>query len=103
MNVAEQVQEMRKTIILVTQGNQGNADQQQFTYASYLLINQGLAYFRYAGSTHYREIWLYPNYELELGQPLGPRYWDGIVWRRDFEHGAVMVNPVTHESEISVK
>lgn len=103
MEVAEQAQEMGKTIILVTQGKQENAGQQQFTYASYLLINQGLAFFRYAGSDHYNEIWLYPDYELELGQPFGTRYLDDSVWRRDFEHGTVMVNPVTHESEIIVK
>jgi len=103
MEVAEQAQWMGKTIILVTQGRQDNLEQQRFTYASYLLINQGLAYFRYAGSNHYNEIWLYPDYELELGQPLGPRYQDGDVWRRDFKHGSVMVNPVTHESEITVR
>jgi len=64
MQVAEQAQEMGKTIILVTQGRQDNLNQQQFTYASYLLIDQGLAFFRYAGSDHYNEIWLYPDYEL---------------------------------------
>jgi hypothetical protein len=68
-----------------------------------LLINNGQAFFRYAEGSKYREVWLYDNYSYNLGEPLGPRYKDGDAWKRDFTNGSVMVNPKTHEVEISLK
>jgi hypothetical protein len=102
MLLAEQTQAMGKFIVLVSQGTQDNLELQKFAYASYLLINQGRAAFRYANSQFYNEAWFYDNYTLQLGQPLGARYPQGEAWRRDFSHGFVLVNPQTHEVQIHV-
>jgi len=103
MTLAEQTQASGKTIILVSQGNNDDIDLQQFAFASYLLINNGNAFFRYANSDKYREVWLYEDYAVKLGSPLGPRYLDADTWRRDFTNGNVTVNPETHEVEINIK
>ena len=93
---------MGKDIILVSQGTKDDLELQEFAFASYLLVNQGRAIFRYANSNKYREVWVYENYNVPLGAPLGPRYKDGDAWRRDFTNGTVMVNPDTHKSEIQI-
>ncbi len=103
MTLAEETQAAGKFIILVSQGTQGDVELQRFAYASYLLVNQGRAAFRYGNSANYREVWYYSNYEFQLGQPLGPRYADGDAWRRDYEFGRVMVNPHTHEASITLE
>jgi len=102
MQLVEQTQQMGKTIVLVSQGKKEDTALQKFAFASYLLVNQGSAAFRYANSDHYREIWLYDDYAMNLGESLGPRYKIGGTWRRDFTHGTVMVNPETHEVEIII-
>jgi len=103
MALAEQTQEMGKTIVMVSQGNQDDGTLQNFAFASYLLIDQGNAFFRYANSNNYADVWLYENYMYDLGEPLGPRYQDGQTWRRDFTKGNVFVNPQTHQVEINMK
>ena len=100
MMLAEKTQAAGKFIILVSQGTQADVELQRFAYASYLLVNNGQAAFRYGNSANYREVWFYSNYYSDLGPPLGPRYLEGVVWRRDFVRGSVMVNPETHEASI---
>lgn len=103
MTLAEQTQAAGKFVILVSQGTQADIELQRFAYASYLLVNNGKAAFRYGNSANYREAWFYSNYTIDLGQPLGPRYRDGNAWRRDFTNGSVMVNPETHEASITTE
>ncbi len=91
-----------KTLILVAQGPQGDMALQKFAYASYLLLADGNAVFRYTHSDNYRDLWWYENYELDLGSPLGVRYQEDGGWRRDFAKGYVTVNPESHEAEIVV-
>ncbi len=87
-------QYMEKKLILVSQGDQDDFQRQQFAYASYLLVNDGLAYFRYALNHYaYDEVWWYGNYDLDFGRSLGPAYNEGRVWIRDFENGQVRVYP----------
>ncbi|MCX6078183.1 MAG: putative glycoside hydrolase [Chloroflexi bacterium] len=100
--LAEQTQQMHKYIILVSQGTQANQELQKFAFASYLLINQGRAAFRYANSQSYDEAWLYDNYTVQLGKALGTRFRDGKAWRRNFTNGYVLVNPETHEALINI-
>ncbi|MGB0388210.1 MAG: putative glycoside hydrolase [Ardenticatenaceae bacterium] len=99
---AEQSQAQDKHVILVAQGKQDNKERQQFAYASYLLVSAGKASFRYTHSEHYDEAWLYDNYQLDLGEPLGPRYQDGYAtWKRDFTNGSVRVNLASHSATIT--
>lgn len=102
MKIAEHTQQAGKYIILVSQGKEEDLPLQKFAFASYLLINQGRAFFRYSNSSSYSEIWLYDNYSINLGEPLGPRYQVELEWKRDFARGSVIVNPVTQEAEIIV-
>lgn len=107
---AETTQARGKRVMLIAQGSEANIDavwqphnpRQQFAFASYLLVADGRAVFRYSDSP-YRHIWLYDNYTLDLGQPLGPRFRDGSLWRRDFERGTVAVDPVARSSSITLK
>lgn len=103
LEAAERTQAMGKTIVLVAQGFEDNTEMQKFALASYYLINQGSAVFRYTRGGSYNQAWLYDNYRTQLGTPLGPRYLDGDTWRRDFENGSVSVNPKTHEAQIVTK
>jgi len=91
-----------KNLILVSQAEQPDPDRQQFALASYLLIANRNAFFRYADSGGYRKVLLYENYSLNLGEPLGPRYKKGSSWQRDFANGYVLVNPRTHRAEIKL-
>ncbi len=102
LTIAEETQAMGKYIILVGQGKQKDKDVQRFAFASYLLVANGNAAFRYANSDDYNEPWLYEDYNVQLGQPLGPRYQDGNAWRRDFTNGYVWVDPHKHKAKIEL-
>ena len=102
MQRVEQTQELGKHSILVAQGHEQDEERQNFAYASYLLVSDGNSSFRYTNDDNYREPWLYSNYDLELGQPLGTRYQDGDDWVRDFDNGSVRVDPVSQTATISI-
>ncbi len=102
LTLAEDTQKMGKYIVLVAQGSQEDFERQKFAFASYMLINRGLASFRYANSDVYNQAWLYENYSIDLGQPTGDRYKQGQAWRRDFSNGWVSVNPESHEVIINL-
>lgn len=91
-----------KPVILLGQGEQANTQRQIFAFASYLLVNNGQALFRYSMSDHYDQLWWYDNYLIELGEPLGPRYKVADVWYRDFTNGQVWVNPVRFTARITL-
>ena len=92
-----------KYLVLVSQGEQyDDGSRQQFAFASYLLVSNGNTAFRYANSENYRDVWLYENLFIDPGLPLGPRYRDGLAWRRDFTNGYVLVNPWTHSSQFEI-
>ncbi|MGZ9165724.1 MAG: putative glycoside hydrolase [Anaerolineales bacterium] len=97
---AEKFQSQGKYLILVAPGNQADANRQNFAFASYLLISNGKAAFRYSNSDVYHEVWMYSNYQVDLGTPLGPRYKSGNRWKREFTHGVVTVDPVNHTATI---
>jgi hypothetical protein len=102
LKLADWVLSLGKTLILVSQGDEGDLDRQNFAFASYLLVANGNAVFRYANSDSYREVWLYDDYKLDIGKPLGNRYKKQGMWRRDFSNGYVTVDPKKHTAEIVV-
>jgi hypothetical protein len=99
----EQTQALGKDVILVAQGTRADSARLQFAWATYLLINDGRAFFRYAASDAYDEIWLYREYEWQLGEPLGARYQNGNLWQRDFAKGTVAVDPISHTATITLR
>ncbi len=102
MQMVTQAQALGKTVILVAQGDRYDKPRQEFALASYLLVNDGLAYFRYTNHSVYEEDWAYANQNLDLGAPLGVRYRVGQSWRRDFSNGFVVVDPVTRTAAITI-
>lgn len=92
-----------KAAMMVAQGPQADAARQQFSFASYLLTaGSSNASFRYTHYDAYRSAWLYPNYQIGLGQPLGPLYQVGSEWRRDYAGGRVSVDPLNRTSSITL-
>ncbi|MGE5463236.1 MAG: putative glycoside hydrolase [Syntrophothermus sp.] len=100
MGFFEQTQASGKSVILVAPGYQNDVQRQNFAFASYLLISNGRAAFRYSTDDAYRDAWLYNNYKTNLGSPVGARYPSGSYWRRDFTDGYVVVNPSDHTATI---
>jgi hypothetical protein len=103
LDLAEATQLKGKTIILVTQGAPDDSNRMLFGLASYLLVNNGQAYFRYTNDLAYRQVWSYPEFKIDLGQPKGPRYKESGIWKRDFENGSVSVDPLNHTGELLLK
>jgi hypothetical protein len=103
LDLVEKTQALGKEMILVSQGSQDNSKREVFSLASYLLVNNGKAYFRYADADVYEQNWMFNNYYLKLGSPLRPRYKDGNAWKRDFEYGQVTVNPAANTASIVLK
>jgi hypothetical protein len=101
--MVEETQSLGKSVILVAQGHREDTDRQLFALASYLLVNNGLAYFRYADYDLYDEIWNYDNYSLDLGAPLGSRYQTAGLVKRDFANGFVQVDPEKHTAQIQIR
>ena len=100
LEIAEKTQTKGKTIILVTQGGPDDRRRMLFGLASFLLVNNGQAYYRYSNDEAYRKVWWYPEFNIDLGQPLGPRYKLEGSWRRDFENGSVKVDLTNNIGEI---
>jgi len=102
IQMAAQAQALGKKIILVAQGDQYDEQREVFALASYLLVSDGLAFFRYTNHNHYEDIWNYANQNSDLGIPLAPRYQAAQHWRRDFSKGFVIVDPVARTASITL-
>ena len=78
-------------VILVSQG-QNIHEQAVYGLAAFLLVADGeQTYFRHASSDDYRNFWLYPDYETQLGLPLSRREQisdgESVIFERQFECG----------------
>jgi len=91
-------------LIAVSRGEQDDLEWQQFALATYLLIVEpDKSWFRYVhpeSNDALLTLWQYPNYEIALGAPLGPRTESGATWRREFACGYVEVNPALQTGTI---
>jgi putative glycosyl hydrolase-like family 15 (GHL15) protein len=92
LRIAERVLDQGKGFLAVAQGELGDRARMRFALASYLLIAQPGAYFRYASADDYGQSWLYDDYQARLGAPTSRRYQRGGLWRRDFACGYVTVD-----------
>jgi hypothetical protein len=101
MAFMETTQANGKYVILVAPGNQNDLNRETFAFASYLMISNGRAAFRYSTDDEYRNVWYYDNYKINLGSPRNARYKVGTAWRRDFTNGYVIVDPASHTAKIS--
>jgi hypothetical protein len=102
MERTEQALRRGKSVVLYGQGDRDDRERMRFSLASYLLIAtvDNRATFRYTHTGSYAELWWYPEYNMNLGLPLGRRYRDGGRWVRDFQCARVSVDPVRHVGRI---
>jgi Hypothetical glycosyl hydrolase family 15 len=94
-----------KGVILVAQGGRGDVHRVRYSMAAYLLVAGPRVSFRYSNSDGlaYENFWRYPEYDVSLGPPAGPRRRvSGSLWRRDFAHGHVEVDLAARVSKIVV-
>lgn len=95
---------MGKGLVMVGQGPKDDTQRLDFTLASYLLVANGDAFYRYTRfDSYYESLWLYPEFDTarSLGAPLGPcKEITPGVWRRDFAGGYVEVNPTDHTGRL---
>jgi hypothetical protein len=91
-----------KRAFLISQGTWEDHERMRFGLASYLLIADENAYFRYTRQESYERAWLYDEYRLPLGEPLGAFTTDGVTWTRQFANGNVSVTPGTQDSTITL-
>ena len=101
---AERWLQSGKGLVMVGQGAQGDNQRMLFTLASYMLIANEKATFRYTRfDSYYDALWLYPEYETarKLGAPLSPRIEVSRgVWRREFTNGHVELDASTHSARL---
>ncbi|MHC1784244.1 MAG: putative glycoside hydrolase [Anaerolineaceae bacterium] len=100
MQSAISAQAAGKEVLLVARGNAEDISRQEFALASYFLVNNGKAYFRYTGDK-YDELFWYENYLDKPGAPLGDMYYENGLWKRTFENGQVTVDPESHQARIN--
>ena len=97
---------MGKALLAVGQGPQDNTARLDFTLASYMLVANDKAFFRYTRfDSYYQSLWLYPDFDTarSLGAPLAASHQTSTgVWRRDFAHGYVEVNVSEHTGRLVV-
>lgn len=57
---------------------------------------------RFTNASRYRFMWFYPDYEVDLGAPLGAAVQAGNVWYRLYERGRVDYNSSTRVGSVTV-
>ena len=65
------------------------------------LMGGGFYSFDYGPEDH-SQTWWYDEYDVDLGFSISGPYQVGEIWRRDFEHGIVLVNPASSEVEVDL-
>ena len=93
-----------KKVLLVSQGDNNN-HQARYGLASFLLVTDGVnGYYRHADSSYYNHFYWYPDYQLQLGSPLGVAQQTTVggdtVWTREFTCGSVVVNFTQFDANI---
>jgi hypothetical protein len=68
-----------------------NEQQIRYGLANYFLFTDGEDFFSLFENSAPNDDWTL--YGSTLGEPLGPRYQTGGVWRRDYQYGYVTVDP----------
>jgi hypothetical protein len=100
LDALKETQRRGKTFLGISHSRSDDRSVARYGYATMLLGSEGDAHFALAHDyTH--ETW-FPEYEYDLGRPVGPeRAGPGGVHRRPFERGLVLVNPTPHSRQVS--
>jgi len=104
---AERWLDAGKGLVMVGQGPREDKERMLFTLASYMLVANEKASYRYTRyDQYYDALWLYPEFDTArgLGAALGPRYEvEKGVWRREFASGYVEVDLRTHSGKVVLR
>lgn len=112
LNLHKQVGYPAVFLINSNTGNTGNRNdfrKMRFGLAS-TLMGDGFFQFDFGDQDH-GQLWMYDEYDAYLGRPLGPaRNLTGEsfpvrpgVWRRDFQHGTVLVNSTSEARTVDLE
>jgi hypothetical protein len=89
-----------KFFLAITHSDPTDADAARYGYATMLLGSDGRGHFALAHD-YTNETW-FPEYDYDLGAPLGPETADPSgVHRRAFERGLVLVNPTDRAERVA--
>ncbi len=94
-----------KVIILVSKKKGLTLDVQarMFVLSSYLLVSKDNVVLAMEDLDYDTlNVFYYPEYSIDFGEPLGEYFVENGVYIRDFEKGRVLVNPNSEESSIYV-
>ena len=102
INEIRETQRRGKDFLGITHSAPDDAQAALFGYATMLLAGEGgRAHFALAHD-YAHETW-FPEYDYDLGSPVGPPERDDSgVWRRRFERGLVVVNPTREAKRVSL-
>jgi hypothetical protein len=103
LTLAEREAREGKDVLLVAQGGRDDLARVRYSLGAYLLVAGPTVSFRYSSvdGSAYESLWSYPEYEVSLGNPDGPRrFVSGSLWRRQFEDGYVEVDFATRATRI---
>jgi hypothetical protein len=103
VNELKAAQRMGKDFLGVTHSAPGDERAALYGYATMLLAGDGHHSHFALAPDYTNETW-FPEYDYDLGLPLGPatRDSDG-VWRRRFQHGLVVVNPTGSAKQVALQ
>ena len=88
-----------KFFLAITHSDPTDAEAARYGFATMLLGSNGMGYYALAHD-YTGETW-FPEYDYDLGAPLGPETVDTSgVHRRAFERGLVLVNPTGHAESV---
>ena len=93
LNALKETQRRGKVFVGISASANDDAAAARYGMATMLLGSEGRAVFALQHSSDYgTETW-FPDYDLDIGTPLGPEREAGGVHRRWFTRGQVLVNP----------
>ena len=102
VNELKAAERMGKDFIGVTHSAPGDERAALYGYATMLLAGDGHHANFALASDYTNETW-FPEYDYDLGLPLGPASSDSDgVYRRRFQHGLVVVNPTASAKRVSL-
>lgn len=85
----------------------GNPKNYQFFRYAFASCLMGDGYFSFTSEdAGYSTVPWFDEYDVKLGRALSPpsqKPWQKTVWRRDFEHGTVLVNPSVQFVEVVIE
>lgn len=101
INEIRETQKRGKDFIGISHSDSDDDRAARYGYATMLLAGDGRHQFFALAHDYARENW-FPEYDYDLGEPLGPatRDDDG-TWRRRFERGLVVVNPTAAAKHVN--